>query len=310
MHSLILRAFQSHSIDQTYEYTQQIVLGVEGSVHHGFTPILEALAKKQVDAQTGQPYDVTYSEGHLRTAMFGFHGETREITDPKVVKRTFKKMCPNDGRKHIIIEDASFPSGSEDDPRTYRVHRQKWWKDATMEEIATSDSALNHPTNLYSFYKEYSPQANIKFVVLHRSYIETIASHFDFDGTAMQHSNVIRGFLLLLSRFLDSHTIDTYTGERLWTLVCVDRMMGKVHEGNDESLQATRQRIVDYLADFLGWERSDCVGCFDSWRSSRKNHLKILGEENVNIVLSHMKGMGGVWPPVIQDALSDQKCSL
>ena len=55
----------------------------------------------------------------------------------------------------MILEDLSFPSGTIDDPRTYRIHRQRWWYGSTMEQIAMSETAMNHPTNLKAFYEAY-----------------------------------------------------------------------------------------------------------------------------------------------------------
>ena len=202
------------------------IVGVEGAMHHGFSPILESLAHHQVDPNTGMPYDVRFQDRTLRSALFGFR-ESRSVDDPTLVTEVLKHVCPNDGKKHVIIEDSSFPCGMEDDPRSYRVHRQPEWKTSSMEQIANSEMALNHPTNLYSFYNAYSPYADIKFVVLHRPFLETIASHHDWDDSLVMHSNVIRGFMLLLSRFLDVHPIDTTTGKQLWTLVCIEIIMSK-----------------------------------------------------------------------------------
>ena len=73
-------------------------------------------------------------------------------------------------------------------------------------------------------------------MVLHRPYIETIASHADHDGNAEQHSNVLRGFMLLIRRFLDAHDTDTLapggggSRKRTWTLVCVERLTSKLGE--------------------------------------------------------------------------------
>ncbi|KAL7538667.1 hypothetical protein ACHAXR_008716 [Thalassiosira sp. AJA248-18] len=272
------------------------VLGVEGTVHHGFTPILETLARQQVDSSTSTPYVVTYADNTLRSALFGFRKESRPLDNPTLVRNVIRKICPHNHIKHVIIEDSSFPSSTSDDKRTYRIHRQPWWTESTttMEEIAMSDTAMNHPTNLYTFYKEFSPYANIQFVVLHRSFIETIASHAE-TFSPIQHSTVVRGFMLLLRRFLDSHTYDELTGQRLWTLVCVEQIMSKFHNGDDEQIKFTRQHILSYLADFLGWPQDECPDCYSGWKESSKKHLEVLGEDNVAILLEHMRKMGGIW---------------
>ena len=139
------------------------VLGVEGSIHHGFTPILETLAKQQKDPITGKRYTVSYPNGRLRRALFGMHGEERALDDTMMIRHTFRKICPNDGKKHVIIEDASLPCGhGEDDEdskgkKSFRgFARQDWWAKSDMYRIAKDNSAVNHPTNFYKFIDAYS----------------------------------------------------------------------------------------------------------------------------------------------------------
>jgi len=244
------------------------VIGVEGSVHHGVTPVLRALAGHQVDRETGLRYEVSYADRELRSAVFGFNRNARSIDNPTMVRfrprekkkktyiytcmhiytrscrsrlvhlrtrtrrlglgrnappptshlfsaivrvssvvvflrrppthpppplfafghhpqppllprknapqvrHTMRQICPgssatSDGesdvggsagprRRRVILEDLSFPSGTVDDPRTYRIHRQRWWYGSTMEQIAMSETAMNHPTNLRAFYEAYS----------------------------------------------------------------------------------------------------------------------------------------------------------
>ncbi|KAL3803640.1 hypothetical protein HJC23_003694 [Cyclotella cryptica] len=107
----------------------------------------------------------------------------------------------------------------------------------TMQGIAQSDAAINHPVNLYQFLELYGPHARIKFVVLHRPYLDMLASHVTWDGGWEGHSNVIRGFMMLLRRFLDQHQVDSLSGEKLWTLVCVERLTAKLYgyEGEEET---------------------------------------------------------------------------
>ena len=290
------------------------ILGVEGSAHHGFTPVLELLARRQIDPESMEPFQVSYANKKLRGGLFGFYNETRTLDDSRLVRHTLRRICAPDNKKHVIIEDTSFPSGTEDDVATYRIHRENWWREATMEEIAMSETALNHPTNLRVFYESYSPYADIKFIVLHRSYIETIASHWKYDGTAERHSNVIGGFLLLLRRFLDSLPVDNLNGQRLWTLVCVERLMSKYYKGNEflstgEQLRPARQHILSHLVQFLGWPQAVCPDCFSLWRDGAKNPVEQLGE-NITIILEQSRQLAGIWPPPVENALPEQHCSL
>lgn len=295
------------------------ITGVEGATHHGFIPIIEALAKNQVDPSTGRGYHVNISPDDLKAGLFGWFYTakikkwgfriTPEVDDAAFVQKVVSESCPDDGRKHVLIEWASFPSGHEDDKRSYRVHRQHEWLTMTPEEIANSDEALVHPTDLNAFYQSYSPYVDIKFIVLHRPFLETIASHRDWDGGPEIHSNIIRGFMLMLRRFLDTHLFDLVSGRRLWSLVCVERIMAKNYE-NEHDVKVARRHVMSYLSTFLDWPDGDCPQCFDDWRESSKDPLTVLGPEIVEVLAEHMQYLDGVWPPPGEEGIGEQQCGI
>lgn len=294
------------------------ILGVEGATHHGFIPILQKLASHQSDPDSGLQYRVNVNPRSLKGGLFGWYKSnikrlgfrtTPEMDDPAFVKAIVKDSCPDDGKKHVLIEWASFPSGHEDDPRSYRVHRQHEWLEMSPEEIANSDEALQHPTNMNAFYQAYSPYVDIKFVVLHRPFLETVASHRDWDGGPEVHSNILRGFMLMLRRFLDTHQWDLVSGSRLWSLVCVERIMAKNYESDDEVVDA-RGRVISNLADFMGWPDGDCPHCFDSWKESSKDPVTTLGENNMPMLTEHMEWLEGVWPPPGEEGVAEQQCGI
>mmetsp|Transcript_1939 Transcript_1939/g.4029 ORF Transcript_1939/g.4029 Transcript_1939/m.4029 type:complete len:392 (+) Transcript_1939:297-1472(+) len=287
------------------------IIAVEGAAHHGFQPVVEALARNQKDVATGKPYDVQYKSKEIQRALFGLFGGFKrgDMDDPKVISDTISTLCPDDGRKHVIIEDSSFPSRHADDRRTYRVKRQVEWAYLSMQEIAESETALNHPFNLSRFYETYSPYADIKFVVLHRPYLETIASHTEWDEGIEGHSNVIRGFMLLLRRFLDSNILDDRTGRKVWTLICIERIVSKTYEFDNDKVKQARKRLISHLARFLAWPRTDCPHCFDTWKDSTKDYNEVLGGETVAVLKEHMQQLEGIWPPVGNNA-AWQQCSV
>lgn len=295
------------------------ILGVEGATHHGFIPILENLARNQVDHATNTPYHVDTDPRALKAGLFGWFYRSKierwgfkitpEVDDPEFVQHVVRDSCPDDGAKHVLVEWASFPSGHEDDPRSYRVHRSHEWLQMTPEEVANSDEALSHPTSMNAFYQAYSPYVDIKFVVLHRPFLETIASHRDWDGGPEVHSNIIRGFMLMLRRFLDTHLFDLVTGSRLWRLVCVERIMAKNYD-SEHDVKAARKRVLGSMTEFLGWPNGDCPHCFDDWRESTKDPLAVLGEESVPMLREHMTWLEGVWPPPGEEGVAEQQCGI
>jgi hypothetical protein len=167
----------------------------------------------------------------------------------------------------------------------------------TPEEIANSETGKNQPTDLYRFYKAYKPYAEVKFLVLHRPYLETIASHVGWDTGPVVHSNIIRGFMIILRRFLDAHMIDPKSGEQLWLLICVEKHFAKYYQYNDAMVAEGRRKMLHDVATFLRWPVTECPHCFDSWHESTKDYEATLGRENLQTLGDHMKAMEGIWPP-------------
>ncbi|KAL7518781.1 hypothetical protein ACHAWX_003587 [Stephanocyclus meneghinianus] len=230
----ITHSFSKHPNQAPRNQCQIIyILGVEGAIHHGFTPILHSLALHQIDS-TGQPHDVQLQPRALRSALFGRFREKRPLNDASLIRDTLTDLCPNDGKRHVIIEDSSFPCGQEGDPRGYRYPRQSEWRNMTMSQIVESEVAINHPVNLYQFVELYGRYAQIRFVVLHRPFLDTVASHMDWDGGWEGHSHLIMGFMMLLRRFLDERGVDDVSGGNLWTIVCVERLMSKFYQYQGE----------------------------------------------------------------------------
>lgn len=283
--------------------SNNLVLGVEGSIHASFRPILKTLAEQQIDSSTNLPYAVAHGHESLRAAIFGSkHTQYTPINDPQLIQFTINDICPDDGQKHIIIEDNSFPSGGRDSSSINRIPRQQSWNSMNPAEIATSTTALNHPTNLYDFYNAFSPYVDIKFIVLQRPYIETIASKSTkYDGGSEQHSIIISGFLLILHHFLINHMYNT-DGAQLWTMVCSEYL-------------SRHHNILYYLTKFLGWNTSTCIHCFDSWSDTTVPQELIeerLGSRELyDVLIGHSSELEKIWPPRRkEDSLLEQQCGI
>lgn len=287
------------------------ILGVEGASHHGVTPILHSLALEQTDPN-GQPYKVHLQPSALRSALYGSFDKEIPLNDSSVIRHELSQLCPDDGQRHVVIEDCSFPCGHLSRPCGY-YPREYNWRNMTMQQIAQSENAVNHPVNLYQFLELYGPHAQIKLVALHRPFLDTLASHVTWDGGWEGHSNVIRGFMMLLRTFLDKHRVDNISGEQLWTIICVERLTStfyehKGEEGAQAELELARKRVLSYLADFLGWPQGECAHCFDSWKEG-SDKVKVFRNAAIIPLLSHMREIRGVWPPRLPDSLPEQQCS-
>lgn len=282
------------------------LLGVEGTMHHGVEPIIATLAASQTDPETGLAYAVHSKSKDLRYGLFAPTGsrlgfeEPPPMDDPSLVKKVVSAICPNDGRRHIVIEAASFPCGGKF--RVSRGNGSRAWRQMTPEAIANSELALEHPTNLYKFYNAYSQHADVKFIALHRPFLETIASHRTWDTGPIPHSNIIQGFLILHSRFLDTHKIDPISGDRVWTVVRVEKLSVKYHglwrnrKDRRQALEA-RKDMIRQVATFLGWKKVECKSCFDSWRDSTTDYSQVFEPKLLKVLTEHKESLNGIWPP-------------
>ena len=113
----------------------------------------------------------------------------------------------------------------------------------------------------------------------------------------------------MLRRFLDAHPFDLINGKRLWTLLCIDRIMGKNYN-NKKEVNVARQNVLANLANFLGWLVRDCPRCFDGWKERQKDPLKVLGPEASTVMREHMKFLEGVWPPPGEEGVEEQQCEV
>lgn len=281
-------------------------------MHHGISPVLVELAKQQKDPTAGNPYHVQFESRYLRYGLFGWpewvgrrfgFKELRPIDDPILIQKVISSICPDNGQQHVIIDGVSFPAGDDTSKTQLRVKRQIEWQTMSPAEISMSPTALEHPLNLDKFYNSYSPFADIRFVVLHRPHIETVASHPGFDSGPLVHSNVIQGFLLILSRFLDSHRRDAITGERIWSVFRTERLAVRFYgppdkRENHASAFAARREITRDMADLLGWPQTECQHCFVTWEDSKKDYNAMFTAHEIGVLEQHAADVKAIWPPV------------
>lgn len=233
----------------------------------------------------------------------GFVGKAPPFDDSVMIQRLLNEICPNNGKKNVVIEWHSFPSGLSNQTRPMRTKRQSAWDDMSSEEIANSETAQRHPLNLTAFYEIYSTYADVKFIVLHRPYLELIASHADWFKSVISHSQVTRGFLYILRRFLD-YNYTNANGEKLWHLVCIQHIFSKFYNHDAEKLSDARNRVIKDIATFLKWPITECDDCFNEWRESNKDPVAILGDD-VETIREDAQSLKGMWPPTEGDEQCD-----
>jgi len=293
-----------------------IVLGTEGSLQNDIEPIFSSLASLQPNSLYIHPRSADSPELDLFRRTFynlvEHYGPPRleELAPhPEMVRKRMEALCPptiNNGdgqedgeRRRIYYGDIPFPYGSINSPG-----RMDAWQDMTVEEIAQDVLDSGRPTNLQTMLQVFGPYADIKFIALHRPYLDTIAHFAHKDGGAVLHSKMIAGHMMAFSQFLNAHPIDRYTNSKLWMVLCLHQLWSTSYQ-SVEDIIAGRQRIVERIANFLGWriigstteEDDDGEDFFGHWHEKHKDPLTKLGFENMDEIRKHVQLLEGVWPP-------------
>ena len=151
-------------------------------------------------------------------------------------------------------------------------------------------------------------------VLSRSSFLDMVVSHRNFDDGPLSHANVLAGYLILISRFLEGHRYyyhDDNDGgggdgsgvdapEKLWTILNTDRISSKYYTDKYLMGQA-RLELIGNLTRFLGWSNSDCGDCFHHWvdngRTSTSDTVALLGNKNVKKLRERMVELEGIWPP-------------
>ena len=275
------------------------VVGVEGSAHHGASEVIASFAKRQVDGE-GKDYVVHFRNDYFREVIDWLNGKNVKKVAKQVRRDHMHQLC-NDGRRHVIIEDNSFPSGSS-------VRGQ--WKNMTATEIASSLKKHPHPIDLKAFAQDFSPFADVRYVVLHRPFINTVVAHHDFGGN---HATVIRGNLMYLAELLrgSGKGGKRAVGGAPWTLLCVDQLSNSRNSKVDGATATPRERILADLSHFLRWHHPDCPRCFAEWKDSTKDPEIILGQDGLKSMKDEREKLMGIWPPtLVEEGTLQQDCPL
>ena len=115
-------------------------MAVEGAGHHGFMPVMDSFLGRQVEAG-GYRGEKANDGDFVRKAIFrGFRGRDIGVDDPELVKNVVRRVCPDDGKKHVLQISDSFPSKAlgAGGNQHYRNDRVNAWQTMTSAEIAES----------------------------------------------------------------------------------------------------------------------------------------------------------------------------
>ncbi len=279
------------------------VLGVEGGLQREVTTVLDTLARQQRDRETNKPHRVLLRPKILRKVLTeqSTEGETTDISsfrDKSMIRQTVDRLCPDDGKTHVIIEDLDIMYRWIDREHRFRIRDKKKLSTMSMHELVESQDAMSYHHNLELFLEAYNPFAEIQFVALHRPFLDSLASHQNWYQDINLHSNLIGGFMIAVNNFLDSHTYDEVTGRRLWTLICLERLTSKHYNGNDEELNLAREDFLRHVVEFLSWDQSECKNCWSSWKEENEHYFDQNSVESnwMEILEGRREELATKWP--------------
>ena len=115
-------------------------LAVEGAGHHGFMPVMDKFLERQVDSGGYRGEKTSNGEFVWKAIFRGFRGRDIGVDDPELVKNVIQRICPDDGKKHVLQLGDSFPSKAlgAGGNQHYRNDRVNAWQTMTSAEIAAS----------------------------------------------------------------------------------------------------------------------------------------------------------------------------
>jgi len=280
------------------------------------TTVIYNLARQQRDRETNKPNRVLLRPKILRKIFIeqSAKGETGDISsfrDKSLIQHTIDRLCPDDGKTHVIIEDLDVMYRWIDREHRLRIRGKKKWSAMSMHDIVESQDAMSYPRNLELFLEAYSLFAEIHFVAIHRPFLDSLASHENWYQNINLYSNLIGGFMMILNLFLDGHTHDEVTGRKLWTLICLERLTSKYYNGNEDKMNFGRQEFLHHMVEFLSWDQSECKDCWSSWKEDSETNFDPNSVESnwMEILEVRRKELAEEWPsPRVQNENNNLQC--
>ena len=147
------------------------VVGVEGTGHHGVTPVVASIAKTC-------NYQVVYENKELRAAL-----STRLPMRFNSLLNFYKRKPIAGVDKVLVLEDGSLPT-------------DKLFRNSTMEQ---KKSTAKYDIE-WIYDRTHDMDVNVRFLHLSRDFYRTVASHPEFDGGFNKHADVLHSFL----KYIDS----------------------------------------------------------------------------------------------------------
>lgn len=254
------------------------VVAIEGSSHHGFLPVLERFVTEQVN-EHGNSFNLYSNKRTVLQVMnftdlkvrkfWGYTGEE----SPEQRKEVMKTICPSDGSNNVIICDKSFPAFME-----YR----KKLVNMTAAEIAAHLKLNPNPISLIDLPQLFEPFADVHYILLHRQWLNTVASHPYFDGGFAEHGRVISGYQQYLGDLFSNNDVVKAVPT---SVVCSDLMDQKEYQ----------EQVLEELATQFQWKKNACSNCFDTWKASKKNPE--IDIQSFKYLIELQQNASSVWPP-------------
>lgn len=201
------------------------VIGLEGVGHHGFGPVLNQLAFQTPEIvilrRTSGPGGINIAKG-IKEANYSQVAEGFRFRAEACLRQT--KTC-------VSFGGCSYPCSRS--PFTSKLKSVKRWEPKHLSYLLR----VGHPIHISKWFAAASKHCDIRFVLLHRNFVETVFTHRTWDTGVRGHSEV----LLLFAEYID--VMLKHIPQSSW-----------VRFDYEDFWSFRREEALKALVHFLGWE--------------------------------------------------------
>ena len=162
----------------------------------------------------------------------------------------FAKRCTNQNRTCVRFGGGSYPNSRS--PFTTKLKAVKRWQPIHWAYLLD----VGHPIHTSKWFAAVSKYCDVRIVLLHRNFVDTVWSHRTWDTGPIGHGEV----LLMFAKFM----------EDMLTRIPSDSWIRFNYE---DFWSPHRDQALNSLTRFLGWE-ADVVHAFDNSGFQLSKHMK------------------------------------
>jgi len=216
-----------------------MVVGLEGTGHHGLGPVIQALFQHVQNNKYSRTGKIQMSQNYSES--IGLHAE----------------KCEKEMKQCVTWGGGSFPNSRS--PFTTKLKSQMRWKPNSYKHWKYLKT-FGHPIDIERFFNDGSRFCKIRFILLHRNLVETVWSHRSWDTGIRGHSEVLGMFAYYIEQHLQK--LPDYAWKRI---------------DYEDFWSDRRDDVLKDLCNFLDWNVANISLAFEEsgFRLATNNQARI-----------------------------------